>query len=648
MPRIVANQEKPSELFNQFYGTNKYNRYFYLRIGRVVEVDQELYQFIVDWSDGGGPSQWIPMSFPYVGPGGIIGAFPEIGSLAICGYINQGFSGKGMPFCLAFVPTGLQAALEHNAVKQIPDSLSTEEDNLFFMKFRKLQKGDVIMSSLFGGEVFLNRDIELKDSLRDSILVRSSDQSIVMTSLQSFMFNSGVAMRSGPIIRNKASIFDSKGNRIPDQLVREVSLPDGRDSIYMVPFGKPIEENSLFYSEYRLDVEDLVDGAQELNDINSQTALSKHDPIVAFTLGNYASNHDTNPRYAKMLRPTLFASSSDAVGQFNLIECVQNKGLDEVAKLGMAFVVHMLKNDTFMGIDKEGHFYLNLNASSNANPLGAGRSMSILGSGNLKEIWGMDSDTGNAWDFSTKGGIHWNIGAHNARKHNRSIDIRTSSGMKLEVMNNDDEGFARQENIYGNQKITIGGNESTTISGESDLIVDGLKKEDIRGSASYSYQTDKSENVMGVFTQTVIKEMQGKFGKRKETILNGQELQVITGDILETISTFGNKKTKLTKGNIEENIIAGNRNFTIIKGDYKVSITSGNINISTTTGKATLKGTTGVTINGKSIDLNGPKVSIGSSPVKGGVMVGLPGAVSYYESLTGLPGRGSSTVKAAL
>jgi len=331
-----------------------------------------------------------------------------------------------------------------------------------------------------------------------------------------------------------------------------------------------------------------------------------------------------------------------------MIECVQNKGVDEVEKIGMAYAVHLLKNDSFMGFDKEGHFYLNMNASTSANPMGAGRSMSVLGTGNLKEVWGQSADDGNSWDYATKGGIKWNVGQHNARAKNRSIDIRTSSGIKIEVRNNDDEGYAKQELLYGNQRISVGGNESIEVYGNSDSTYTGSIHEQILGAASYDYHTNKTETCTEVYTQTVVKEMQGNFGLQKEKILKGQELTIALGNKTETLLK-GSKKTTLLAGNIEETIVAGNRKVNIVAGKYTVSVKAGNIEIGTLTGQAKVNGNLGVVLQSLvKADIKALKVNIGSVPLRGGVLTGLPGIPNAFCHVTGLPFSGSNTVKASI
>lgn len=646
--RIYNRGQKPASVFDKLAGPNKLSRYFFLRIGRVTEIDYDKYMFKVEWATGSGSPYWMPISFPYVGPGSCIGTVPEKGALGIFGYMDEGGGESGTPICLAWIPVSLQAALDYNYIKIMPDALPTEEDPLVFLKFRKLQRGDVIMSSLLGGELFVNADIELKDASRDTIQMRSSDQSIIMTSLNNFLFSEGVAMAAGQVIRNKIPIFDADGNRIQNINAREVTGLDGRNIIYLVPYGNPIDEHTQYYAEYRLDVSDLSDGVLDTNDINSMGRSVSRDPIITLAMGNYIGALESSSRYGKILRPILFSTINDREGKFDLVECTQTNGMDQVDKLGLAFAVHLLKNDSFMGFDKEGHFYHYMGSSTSANPAGSGTSMSILALGSKKEVLGADTNDGNSWDLTTKGGIKWNIGAHSAGYKNRSIDITTSSSVSLQIRGVDAEGFARQEVIAGNQNTIITGQEIRQVSGNSTLTVDGLKKEVVRGSATYEYQSDKSENVLGVYTQVVVKEMQGKFGKRKETVLLGQELEILTGDMKESIKTFGSKKTTLTLGNIEETIIAGNRKVSIIAGNYSVDVKAGNIEIKTLAGTAKLSGSLGVTLSSLvKAEVKALSVSLGMGPM-GGVVTGMPGIPSHLDYVVGIPPRGCMTVKAGL
>jgi hypothetical protein len=208
-------------------------------------------------------------------------------------------------------------------------------------------------------------------------------------------------------------------------------------------------------------------------------------------------------------------------------------------------------------------------------------------------------------------------------------------------------GFAYRKNVFGNQKVVIGGSETKQISGESSLIVQGLRHEDIRGAADYNYQADTSINCMGVYSQHVIKEVQGRFGKRKETVNLGQELTILSGDMVETIQTIGSKKTRLTRGNIEELIINGNRTSTVATGNYSVKVGVGKAEI-ISGGASKITSASKISLQAPSAEVNALTVRLGASPIRGKVVVGLPGAFSHNDYLTGLPLRGSFTVAASI
>ena len=207
--RIFNKGAKPDSIFSSLAGSQKAHRYFYLRIGEIVDIRPDQYMIKVAWKTGKGDgyTDWINMSFPYVGPAGCIGAYPEIGALGIFGFADEdSSSGKGTPLLLSYTNVSLQAALDYNWKKLYPDSVPTEEENIVFTKFRKLSEGDLIVASKFGGELFINKDVEIKDGLKDTILLRHSDQSIIMTSLNNFQFSNGASVTAGAIMIGRAHV----------------------------------------------------------------------------------------------------------------------------------------------------------------------------------------------------------------------------------------------------------------------------------------------------------------------------------------------------------------------------------------------------------------------------------------------------------
>ncbi len=638
--RYYAPGEKPHSSF-----IDRNNQYFYVRTGVIEEIDLDKYTMTVRWEPGNGSRDHVPISFPYAGPAGFIGMLPEKGSFGIFGWYNSGVGG-GSPLLLSYLPAGLDAGLNYNVVKIHPDAIPTSDVNEILFKFRKLGLNDLVIASPSGAEITLNANLELRDGSQDTFLIRDEDQSIIATSLNNFIFADGVAVSAGPAMRNSLVLYDKNGKKIRNN-GSLVSLPDGKENIYIVPNGEDITYDTQYYSEYRVDVDELVDGKLDLNDINSSSPLSTRDPLITLAMGNYIGADRTNPQqYGEILKAVLFSSPNDIKGNFGLEKAIRDNAMDEPSIIGLAYALHSLKSGCFIGIDKEGHYYMNLPASK-TNPLGAGRSMSTLAQGNLKEIWGGEALINNSWDLATAGGVRWNIGAHNTNLRGRSIDIKTSQGINVEINGNDDDGYARKEKIKGNTYENVGGNK-TEVSSNLTLVINGLKTENIGGSHTQSIQSDKSVNVLGVYSETVSKEKQQKYGSRKTVITpqGNDELEVNAGDIQHTITTFGQKKLSVNGGNIQQNIGNGVYETLIKLGSYTLDVKTGSIEIKTALGTVTVSGTS-VEIKGSvSVSVDAPVVKLGQNAPIGGVVTGLPGIPSHADYVTGAPLKGSLKVSA--
>lgn len=644
MDRQFNKGEKPHFVYSQFNGPNKYNKYFYVRMGVIEEIDYEKYELTVRWGDNSGVINKIPISFAYASPAGCLGALPEKGSVGVFGYFNEG-GGKGSPYLLTYLSAGLNAALNFNDVKIYPDSLSTDDINIISYKHRKLLPGDMVMLSSLGASVFLNKSAEIRDSMGDKIFIREDDQSIISTSVNNFLFADGVAVYSGPALRNGLPVYDPvTGNKF-DNNGSLMSFAN-KDNIYIVPHGKNIQYGTQFYTEYRVDADEFGDYKLDYNDINSSSPNSTRDPLVTFVLGNYIGADRKNPQtYGHNLKVRLFQSVTDKKGGLVLERANQKNGVDEPSTTGLAYALHFLKSKCFLGIDKEGHYYMNLPASSSVNKLGAGRSMSTVGVGNLKEIWGADFKNKNAWDLTTKGGISWDVGNHNENNKSRSIQITTSKGYYLEVKGTDDDGYGKRELIQGTVSEVTTGDKETTC-GSLKLTINGLKTESISSGASESIQGDKSVNVLGVYSEIVAKEKQCKFGTRKTLITTGNdELTLIAGNISETVQTFGKKSTTVTSGSIEQSVpVAGKFSTSVKAGTYTVDVGAGAITIKTKVGLVTVSGTS-VTIKGNIlVNIDAPLVRVGKGALIGGTVSGLPGKPTHFDYVTGLPLMGSLKV----
>lgn len=634
-PRSMKEEVLPTQKTG---GPWKYSPFWYIRVGQVVEVDQDSYRMKIRWLQGEGAPEWMSMSFPYAGPAGVFGAFPEEKSVVICGFYNTGF-GRGEPLPLAYLPTGIVHGLELNWTKEHPDAVPNEDINEVFRRFRDISDGDMLMMSSKGGQIVTNTDIELSDSSFDSLMLRHSDQSIIATSLNNYVFADGASVSAGRIVRNSTNLYDEKGKRIEDLPSVLKKLKDGRDFVFVKPFGDDSIDNSS-YVEYRIDVDEICDGRLDINDINGfgPNPTSTRSPIVSLVMGNYVGNQDVRANYGKILRPIMFAGPNNS---FSLTECSWKKGQDEASTLGVAYAIHMHNNDTFFGFDKEGQCFVNLGVSK-TDPSNKGRSLALLAKGGRKEQWGSDAE-GVAWDYKTKGGVFWDIGASTTNKNRRSLEIATDSGVYFDYGGEDDTGFAKQENIRGDSLEWVDGDKSDTISGDLTHAIWGLKTEVVRGSAAQQVHGDKSTDVMGVCAERVIKEKQGQFGARKVTVTGDDELTVQAADLIQTIMVFGNKKTSIMgPGNIEELITTGKKKITIGTGDFTVTVGAGSVKLGNALGSLEIDIAGNLTAKGalKSV-MKAATVELGQQAL-GNVIT----TVSHKDYICGVPLVGTTTVKA--
>lgn len=644
--RIYRRGEQPHSVLSQRFGPNAFNRYFYIKIGVITDVDYDRYQLQVTWVNQDGAHPKVPITFPYAGPAGCMGMMPEIGSIGVFGFFDEG-DGKGSPLCLAHLPSGLYNALNHNTVKILPDAFPTNDVNEIAHHFRPLREGDMICTSPKGSGLFLNDSVELYDNLGDMIMIREGDQSILQTSMNNYLFADGASICLGPAVRNGLILFDSAGNKIPDIPANSINLPNGKQTIYMVPFGNDITNDTQFYTEFRVDVDDYGDGKLDMNDINEEGLLSVRDPVVTMALGNYigANSKDEN-LYGRIIKALLFDSPQDDIGNFTLASASQNNGLNEPEILGFAYALHFQKSGAFIGVDKEGHYYMNL-PPSKSNTLGAGRSMSVLAQGNLKEIWGPDADSNNAWDLTAHGGIKWDVGKHSTSYQGfgntgASINIRTESGVYIEINGADDSGLAKTEVVSGDSSESCGNKIVGTDN--YDLTVRGMKTENINGSYSGTFQMDHSVNILGVSSEIALIEKQCKFGKRKTTITAGNdELTLLLGSIMETI-TAGSRKTAVTVGSVNTDITSGSCTTSVTAGKHSVTVTAGTISQSASAGSISLSALSAQIKGTVSTSVESPIVKLGNNAPIGGVIAGLPGIPTHFDYTTGAALKGSMSV----
>jgi hypothetical protein len=472
----------------------------------------------------------------------------------------------------------------------------------------------------------------------------------------------GVSVSGGQILRPLAPLTNN--------FIREKLFSDGTKLRLIVPsiknesnYKKESEFDQLvipYYTEYRVTVDEKGTMGLDSNEINSGVTASNRKPAISMVLGNYVGVLPGERIYGKILKPKLFDSKYSTSGKFDLLEVLQNQGVDEVDSLGLLFALHSHKSGAFMGIDKEGHFYQVLPKSSGRNSLGKGRSMSLLAYGNKKEVWGED-DEGNSWDLSTKGGVKWNIGASFGGAGGKSLDILASKGISIRTLAPAEDGLAKNEIYKGNVSEYVDGDKTITVTGTLTIESQGLQVNKYMAAKEDVYAADKTKIVNGTSSEICMKDKQLTCMSRKITLVNSpispqgpmvataDEKEVMFGDIKESIKYAGSKKTSLKLGNIEDSIIAGSKKTSISLGSYSVAVKAGSVSINTKLGSVTVSGST-VSVKGDfAVTAKAPLISMNGSLVKlgNGAKPGVVTFMSHQDYVTGIPLRPSPLVWSA-
>lgn len=603
--------------------------------------------------------QDVPISQPFSGPSCFISGMPIKGSVVILG-ITENFV-----YIIGYLPSYIYCN-DQLHIKLWPDSAGVKDNHRYY-NYRKLTPGDIALGSSDGTELFLSFDASLSGPGGDSILLRSSDHSIINTSLTNFVFNSGIWVSSGIAQRNELDDSDVEdGGFAYKRLLRDGKL------IYQL---KVDDDNALskYYTEYLIEAQEHGSSEIPSNSVNESFDSTIRRPVGILSLGNFIGNNPKHPRtYAKILGVKLFNNPDDVEGGF---EFKALRG-DEPEKYGMAAMLYAPKRENyelggFFGIDKEGHFYQYL-PSATGGGLGTGRSMSILAHGSKKEVWGSDS-SGNSWDMFLKGGLKWHIGliksAGNYGTSGRSIHIVSEGpayyqygSAKSQIRDfdetdkiiSDSTAYKKIEKIGGKERREISGSSEEIIGGSQRLKITGMKTESITGSATRYVGGDYNIQVGTSYSLKVSGEGQEGFKEKKITCTNGgHELTIFTkGDIKETIKVQGNKDVNITAGNIRETIVTrGSRKFRTTSGNYEVNIaTQGNIKNQTTAGSlvhktkagsAEVNATLQIKIKTKAaMDIRGAKIKIKTATPASGVITKL----SHLDYITGAPLQNSKTV----
>lgn len=678
--------------------------YKFLQIGVITRVDNERHVIDIQFQSNPAKQYTLPLTDPFYTGRAFIGGMPEAGSKVICGFIK--LTNKiGVPVVVAYLNDDYLRSLAYiynfgktsSEVKELESIHEKIGYNITRLKRRKLYPGDVNLESSQGSEILLDQDILLSDMKLNELRISSTERKILQNSI------------NNQIYTNAGRILNGMVERPYSPFIEPVILENGKQFFVVTDNGQSPNYNGKAFTELRTEIREVANNildvveTYDFNDFKDSSSNGKI--LVTQMLGTLVGNIKTDlSRYGRVLRPQIFANDDNS---FDVQDVICKP--DEYFDLASAYQL-MFASGTKFDIDKEGHTFIHLSASSAKHPLGAGRSLEFASDGGIRLLTGKSAANQRSIELDTTGLVKLHFGSDSNSL--LSLDWTLDRAIKLKVLAPDPDGYALREEYFGSTEEIVHGDKTITVDGKLRIIVAGRIQEEILGAKTENYVNDKMTNYGGNYQEIVIQEKQSKYGEghttdiatkgdklnilqgnKEEKLLLGNKTVLLTlGDSTETL-LLGNKKTTLTLGDIKntvlsgnisdsitlgdrktsvitgnitesiklgdskESITIGNKNISIKVGDYEVTVTAGNIKIKTTAGTVdmmtatqtvTITGMLKITVkSGVKVSVQAPMVDIGGIPVSN-IVGGLPGVPTHLDYLTALPLLGSATVKTSI
>jgi len=170
-----------------------------MRIAKIVSVDNAKNTVNLQWLwPAAGGISGVNLSRPYLGLKSGINFMPEIGSVIILGYAFN------IPVILSYVsPTSYEKMLAGE-----PDSNGTPT------RMKKINPGEIMITSMQGSEIYVHDQIELTDDSGDKITVDPESGTIQLDSLNFNVINEAGGLFMGMVkrvVNNKAVIITNDG-----------------------------------------------------------------------------------------------------------------------------------------------------------------------------------------------------------------------------------------------------------------------------------------------------------------------------------------------------------------------------------------------------------------------------------------------------
>jgi len=603
-------------------------------IGRVTRVDYEKGWIDVEWMDGFGRGSLIPLPACYSSTRGIINGMPEIDSIVICGWIKRSQKEK-IPIILGYLDTNIDfsnnySLLRGNApetLKKIDlkegmkNTLANVKDKIAWdikrSKRRKIYPGEINIESSKGAELYLDDGVLLTNNKLNEIEILSADQSIRMTSNQLYTDTQAARKWQGMIIRKPVS--DNSG--------QPIIYPNGKETQIITDINNPINLGGKAFTEDRTEIYEKATGHLHVTEVNAESDITSLKPFITSVMGTVVGNDKSIPnQYGRLLRPQIFQNPNSINPVADDIVCLA----EEYNTLSSALQLKMASG-TKIDIDKQGHLFTNIAASTGKHPFGQGRSWEANFEGAIKQVVGMDQTEHVSYYLNAKGGTRESLGYD---VNGISKEVTAKKALYTRVLGNGNDNKAYYLEVTGNKEEKINGDSTLEIAGNYTITVSGKITEEVLGTKEELYVNDKNNMYGGRYAKIVVKDKEELIGETRKTTISGlttppvtqnqtsdelnitlgsrdenytfgnlrryllagnKEVEIKKGDILEEI-LVGNKNTTLKKGDITEEISVGNRELKVTTGDVSEEITTGNRSTKVTTGDITEEITTGSNI----------------------------------------------------
>lgn len=588
----------------------------YLRIGKITRVDYERGHVDVEWVDALGGYSDIQLPSAFSTGRATLNGMPEVGSFVVCGWIHLE-SDIPQPIILNYLDVDLGNALLYSLDRGKISQQATDVNNIREKigyniqreKRRKVYPGEIDVQSTEGGEIFIDDGVLISDNMLDEIEISPFDQSIRFSSMQQYTSTEAVRISNGMITREPINQ--------QTEFVQPTILSNGKKVYIVTDSQNPFHLGGTPFTEYRIEAYDKGDGVLNVNEINSGVDVDQPTPSVTLILGTFVGNDKNDiSRYAKVLRPQIFGTPYSNKPTIDDLLCLP----EEYNTLSSIFQLKF-KSGSKIDFDKQGHLFSHITASTNQHPLGEGRSWEGNFDGSIKWVVGANRQTNNSIILDTAGGIKQTLGSNN---ESRSLDISAQKGVLLNILGTDSNGISYELQTTGDVFHNVGGNLTTTVTGDYTITVSGKITEQILGTKNENYLNDKNVIYGGNFKEVVIKDKQVSVAGISETTIAG------------------------TKDNVPVSPTTTSNKITVAAGTLEVTTMLGKVVINALTNNVEITGTLKVSLNsGVLIEHLAPMVNLGQSPIRGGVITGLP-SPSHYDYIVGSPLVASQSVMASL